>query len=176
MMSIGSLMILQVLNKNTIKLRCSLINSSEKKLPLELIFDTGATTTTIRRDFLILLGYNELTKAKQKTRTGKGFVYLDQCKIAKLKIENINLDTSRIINVFDPHPDDLDFHGVIGMDIISVLETLISREKNVVNIASMQENLEIVKKHKDEIKNCESRIRKLEIELSRYKPASLNVQ
>ena len=150
---IGSCMILeQLIRGKTFKLDCQIFNSIGEYQDVQLLFDTGASTTTIRKDFLTLLGYNHFPLSKVKTRTGNGFIYMEQCKIDKIKINNITFISIRMINVFEPRDDDIDHHGVIGMDIVSRLETHISRERNSINITSTSDKLDIVKEYEKKIK------------------------
>ena len=142
----------QLVRGKTFKLDCQIFNSAGEYQDIQLLFDTGASTTTIRKDFLELLGYKHFPLSKVKTRTGNGFIYMEQSKIDKIKVDNITFSSIRAINVFEPKDDDLDHHGVIGMDIISRLETHISRERNSINITSASDKLDIVREYEKKIK------------------------
>ena len=143
----------QLIRGNTFKLDCQIYNGIGEYQDIQLLFDTGASTTTVRKDFLLLLGYSDFSRSKKKTRTGNGFVCLEQCCIEKIKIDNISFSSIRVVNVFELKDDDLDYHGVIGMDVISKLETFISRERESINITSTLEKLDIIMEYENKIRD-----------------------
>ena len=141
-MKISSCLISQNLNRGlTFKLRCKVFNEEGAFQRINLIYDTGAHVTTIRKDFLQELGYKIYTKSKVKTRTVNGFINMEQSSIEKLNIQGIEFHTIKQVNVFNTNNDDLEFHGVIGMDVISKLETLISFQLRKIIISSNPENM-----------------------------------
>ena len=66
---------------------------------------------------------------------------MEQSSIGRLNVQGIEFGTIKYVNVFNPSNDDLEFHGVIGMDIISKLETFISFQFRKIIISSNIDNM-----------------------------------
>ena len=128
------------LKSETFKIRCRIYNKNAFS-NVKLLFDTGSTTTSIRKDFLQKIGIDTFIKGKNPIRTGNGIIYLNQCEISKFIMGNILFEGSKLINVFEVNKDDITYHGVIGMDFISKINTLISKDMNKIFISAYLEKL-----------------------------------
>ena len=56
-----------------------------------LFLDTGAAVTTISKDILHILGYNNQSKAKRRITTASGIEYVDEVNLDKLMIAGFEL-------------------------------------------------------------------------------------
>ena len=119
--------------RDTIKLDCYLIPANRKikvaRTFPQLILDTGASTTSITREFLIRNGYGKYTKSETKKLTAVGPVEFYHCIINGIEIANSFKYGEMQIDVIDGW-DQRAVVGVIGMDILSQLTFILSHEYN----------------------------------------------
>ena len=118
----------------TFRVGCALRSPNKARSEnLALIYDTGASTTSITRDILERLGYSDFKQATHVKRTAQGFAQLQTCIISELVISkrfimhNIKVD----ILEGDSSPS---FGGVIGMDFISMVTSVISGREGTLEI------------------------------------------
>jgi predicted aspartyl protease len=102
---------------------------------VNLIYDTGADTTTITREALMRLGYTNFAPSGKVKRTASDFIEPFTCVVTELiignqfRLRNMKVDVSE-------HESTSAFDGVIGMDFISLVETEISGKNGTVTIST----------------------------------------
>ena len=82
-----------------------------------VVFDTGATMTTISKDILYQLGYNVENGEKCRITTASGVAYVDEVVLDKLKIGSIILKNIKVYA--HTFPEESFAIGVLGLNIIS---------------------------------------------------------
>lgn len=82
-----------------------------------VVFDTGASVTTISKDILYLLGYDVSNCEKVRITTASGVAYVDVVKIEKIKIGQFVLEDVEVYA--HTFPEESFSVGVIGLNIIS---------------------------------------------------------
>ena len=176
-----SLVAQSLIKGKLVRLPCIIYNELKDYTNVDLIFDTGANRTTIRKDHLQKLKYNNFPISAKKTTIGNDTTKFEQSKLFQIKVNGILFYSINLINTFDPIEESMDYHGVIGMDIISKLETYISFEFKSIIIASNQEHFNrelnkigLVLELKDKIREYEVKIMELEEEINQYKKEELD--
>jgi predicted aspartyl protease len=129
-----SLLSVSLNSSKTIRLKCNLY-SPDKELDLEirLVYDTGADKTSITKDILEYLGYTEFTPSKRRKRTAGGEIEPYVCDLSRLVVGNQFSLLNMPIDVMEVESTP-GFHGVIGMDFISRVESVISGKNNTLTV------------------------------------------
>lgn len=82
-----------------------------------VVFDTGASVTTISKDILYQLGYDVSNCEKARITTASGVAYVDIVKVERLKIGQFVLqDVEVYAHTF---PEESFSVGVIGLNVIA---------------------------------------------------------
>lgn len=82
-----------------------------------VVFDTGASVTTISKDIIYQLGYDVSNCEKARMTTVSGVAYVDIVRIEKLKVgKSILEDIEVYAHTF---PEESFSVGIIGLNIIS---------------------------------------------------------
>ena len=93
----------------------------------QLILDTGADTSALTEEFLMLNGYSNFQKSVATKRIATGKIELLTCQISEMtiakqfKVNNVKVD---VLTGWEEHT----VVGVIGMDILSRLTFILSHE------------------------------------------------
>ena len=96
-----------------------------------VVFDTGASVTTISKDILYQLGYDVSTCEKARITTASGIAYVDVVKLEKLKLGTLTLENVEVYA--HTFPEESFSLGVIGLNVISKYRvTLDFRERKIV--------------------------------------------
>lgn len=82
-----------------------------------VVFDTGASVTTISKDILYQLGYDVSNCEKARITTASGVAYVDIVKVEKLKIGKFILKNIEVYA--HTFPEESFSVGVIGLNVIS---------------------------------------------------------
>ena len=82
-----------------------------------VVFDTGASVTTISKDILYQLGYDVSNCEKARITTASGVAYVDIVKVEKLKIGKFILENIEVYA--HTFPEESFSVGVIGLNVIS---------------------------------------------------------
>ena len=82
-----------------------------------VVFDTGASVTTISKDILYQLGYDVSNCEKARITTASGVAYVDIVKVEKLKIGQFILEDVEVYA--HTFPEESFSLGVIGLNIIA---------------------------------------------------------
>ena len=129
-----SMLIVNLSKAGTIRLDCDLQSFDEKKAAsVSLIYDTGADKTSITREALELLGYSKFKCSGVKKRTATGTFMPRTCTVSRLVVGNqfslANMTVDVLENSSSPN-----FDGVLGMDFILMVESVISGSKRTLEI------------------------------------------
>lgn len=82
-----------------------------------VVFDTGASVTTISKDILYQLGYDVSNCEKARITTASGVAYVDIVKVERLKMGQFVLqDVEVYAHTF---PEESFSVGVIGLNVIA---------------------------------------------------------
>ena len=96
-----------------------------------VVFDTGASVTTISKDILYQLGYDVSECEKARITTASGVAYVDVVRLKKLKLGNLILEDVEVYA--HTFPEESFSLGVIGLNVISKYKvTLDFRERKIV--------------------------------------------
>lgn len=106
---------------NTMLVDCYLYHSraTKKFQKIQLLIDTGATKTAVTRNTLQRLGYTKFAKGPTEKNTAAGKRAFDTTKISKLVLASIVTVPDLEVDALDW--EDVRYHGIIGMDILSRL-------------------------------------------------------
>ena len=132
-----SLLTVSLPKSGTIRLDCVLHSFNRKEaVAVSLIYDTGADRTSITRDVLASLGYSKFKRSKAKKRSAIGEFWPDMCMVSKLVVGKQFVMTDMTVDVLEGSslPN---FDGVIGMDFISLVETMISGSRGTIEITKV---------------------------------------
>ena len=133
----GSMLIVNIVKSKTIRLRCNVHSADgEDIVPVSLIYDTGADRTSITRDVLVGIGYTKFIRSKINKRTAMGTFKPYKCTISKLVVGNQFSVDNMTIDVLEGSSSP-NFDGVIGMDFISLVESIISGSKKTLEITKI---------------------------------------
>ena len=94
----------------------------------KLLFDTGASRTGICKSVLIEYGYENFNKDSTKRQTVNGLILMDRCILRTLRLKGFQQLENFEIDVIDSNFRG--FQGILGMDIILMLETWISNSRS----------------------------------------------
>ena len=92
------------------------------------VLDTGASVTTLSKDFLYELGYTVDTKTKSRITTASGVEYVSEINAPKIKIGNVELFDVKIYG--HTFPQESFTSGVIGMNILKQFDIHLLFSKN----------------------------------------------
>lgn len=96
-----------------------------------VVFDTGASVTTISKDILYQLGYDVSECEKARITTASGVAYVDVVRLKKLKLGTLILEDVEVYA--HTFPEESFSLGVIGLNVISKYKvTLDFRERKIV--------------------------------------------
>ena len=96
-----------------------------------VVFDTGASVTTISKDILYQLGYDVSNCEKARITTASGIAYVDVVKLEKLKLGTLTLENVEVYA--HTFPEESFSLGVIGLNVISKYRvTLDFKERKIV--------------------------------------------
>ena len=131
----GNLLVVDILNSRTIKLKCDVYSiGGAEVVPVTLIYDTGADKTSITRGVLEGLGYDRFLFSKTYKRTAIGMFKPYKCLVSRLVVGNQfgmdNLTVDVLEALSSPS-----FDGVLGMDFISCVESVISGSRKQLEIS-----------------------------------------
>jgi len=102
-----------------------------------LTFDTGATVTTISSGALESLGYDVSKGREHRITTGSGVATVKEVTVTKLRIgtscvlENVKVYAHTF-------PDECFTMGVIGLNVLSQFEILLSFRNKVIKLAKIE--------------------------------------
>ncbi len=82
-----------------------------------VVFDTGASVTTISKDILYQLGYDVSNCDKARITTASGIAYVDVVKVERLKIGQFVLENVEVYA--HTFPEESFSVGVIGLNVIA---------------------------------------------------------
>lgn len=82
-----------------------------------VVFDTGASVTTISKDILYQLGYDVSNCEKARITTASGVAYVDIVRVKRLKIGQFILEDVEVYA--HTFPEESFSVGVIGLNVIS---------------------------------------------------------
>lgn len=94
---------------------------AERFRNMMVVFDTGATMTTISKDILFQLGYNVEDGTKSRITTASGVAYVNEVILDKLKVGSIILDNVKVYA--HTFPEESFATGVLGLNVISKFNT-----------------------------------------------------
>ncbi|OON98993.1 MAG: hypothetical protein ATN35_02595 [Epulopiscium sp. Nele67-Bin004] len=81
-----------------------------------LVFDTGASVTTISKDILYQLGYDISSAKKTRITTASGIAYVDIVTIEKIKIGELIIENLEVYA--HSFPEESFSVGVIGLNLM----------------------------------------------------------
>ena len=129
-----SMLIVSMPKSGTFRLECSLHSSEgEEAVVVSLIFDTGADKTSITREVLMSLGYSVFKCSGIKKRTATGLFKPYECTVSKLVVGKQFSMSNMTVDVLESSSSP-NFDGVLGMDFISLVESVISGSKRTLEI------------------------------------------
>lgn len=82
-----------------------------------VVFDTGASVTTISKDILYQLGYDVSNCEKARITTASGVAYVDIVRVERLKIGQFILEDVEVYA--HTFPEESFSVGVIGLNVIA---------------------------------------------------------
>ena len=85
-----------------------------------LMFDTGATVTTISSDILAGLGYNTTDGPVQQITTGSGIAFVKEVEVDKIRLGTYEIENVKVYS--HTFPDESFSTGVIGLNVISLFD------------------------------------------------------
>ncbi len=97
-----------------------------------LLFDTGASVTTIGDDIIERLGYTCSPNKKARITTASGVEYVHSIAISKMKLGNIELNDTEIYA--HKFPESSFSKGVIGMNVISKFKITIDLDEKIIEL------------------------------------------
>jgi len=100
-----------------------------------LTFDTGATVTTISSEILSRLGYDIASGKVQKITTGSGVAHLREIIVDKLMLGKLELKDVKVYA--HDFPDECFTTGVIGLNVLSQFDILLSFSKKIISLAKI---------------------------------------
>ena len=106
---------------------------------LYMLFDTGATVSSISKSFLISCGYSNFVKGTVKRQTANGIINPEQVTVKSFQVENFQPRNEWVVDVFTM--DFIGFQGILGMDFISTLETWISASERKIFLSGSKDRL-----------------------------------
>ena len=101
-----------------------------------LIFDTGASVTTISEDIILGLGYNVSEGKIQKITTGSGVAYVREVIIDSIKLGNHIVNDVRVYA--HTFPDESFTTGVIGLNVISMFDVNLLFSKKIIELRPIE--------------------------------------
>ncbi|MCL2225837.1 MAG: retropepsin-like domain-containing protein [Defluviitaleaceae bacterium] len=129
-----SLLTVDLMGSKTIPIKCYLYSpKKDYGMRVMLIYDTGADKTSLTKDTLEYLGYTNFKQSARMKRTALGVFSPPICDLSRLVIGNQFSLLNMPVDVMEIE-NTPGFHGVIGMDFISRVESLISGSNNTLTI------------------------------------------
>ena len=129
-----NMLIANLSKSGTIKLKCDLFASTgEESVSVSLIYDTGADKTSITREALELLAYTKFKHSNVKKRTATGEFRPYTCNVSKLVVGKQFAMTDMAVDVLE-RSSSPNFDGVLGMDFILMVNSVISGSKRTLEI------------------------------------------
>lgn len=101
---------------------------AERFRNMMVVFDTGATMTTISKDVLFQLGYNVEDGKVSRITTASGVAYVNEVILDKLKLGNITLEDVKVYA--HTFPEESFATGVLGLNVISQFNTSLDFSNN----------------------------------------------
>lgn len=121
-------LVISIKNSSTVRVAAKLIGTkSNVEKELLLILDTGATHTAINRSDLEYCGYSNYAMSKNLKQTATGIQNFQTCVVKELHIGSSFKVCNMQVDVLD-FGKDSKISGVLGMDFIKQITTIISRE------------------------------------------------
>ena len=108
----------------------------DNKYELKMIFDTGATNTTIDSNALYLLGYDlKDNVGSVEIETANGIIITDLFEISSFTSLGIQKNDFQI-QVYDflAHGIFSDYNGLLGLDFLEGTKFCLDTNKNVVSV------------------------------------------
>jgi predicted aspartyl protease len=134
-----SLLTINLTGSKTIPIKCRLRSFDKSRYyRITLIYDTGADKTSITRDTLEHAGYKNFKPSNRKKRTATGIFEPFTCDLSGLIVGNQFSLSNMMVDVMEVENASV-FHGVIGMDFISRVESLISGANGTLTITGSVE-------------------------------------
>ena len=119
-MNLDLFLSLPVKPKNTCKIRCLIYSKNdESHIRCSLIFDTGASTTSLTRSVTNALNYTEIQKGRVPKTTANGLITFDTVEISRIVVGGEFAFNNMVTDILKWKNSSI--QGVIGMDIISKL-------------------------------------------------------
>jgi clan AA aspartic protease (TIGR02281 family) len=107
-------------------------NVAKRLRNIMVVFDTGASVTTISKDILYQLGYDVTNCRKSRITTASGVAYVDVVVLDKLKIGDLEL---KEIEVYaHTFPEESFAIGVLGLNVISQFNVSLNFENNIISL------------------------------------------
>ena len=106
---------------------------------LFMLFDTGASVTGISKSFLESCGYSNFIKGTKKRQTANGIINPEQVIVKSFQVEKFQPRDEWVVDVYTT--EFIGFHGILGMDFISTLETWISASERKIVLSGTKSNL-----------------------------------
>jgi predicted aspartyl protease len=127
---LDNFLILEFKHSKAIRIKCTLYSDDKTQSEIiTLIYDTGADKTAITLETLEGLGYTNFKKSDVVKNTATGPVKLDACQVSELIIGSQQRDgfirKEFTVDVMETKKSSA-FDGVLGMDFISLVESVIS--------------------------------------------------
>ena len=129
-----SMLIINLSKSGTIRLKCDLHTSNkEESVSVSLIYDTGADKTSITREALELLGYSKFERSAVKKRTATGEFWPYIRTVSKLVVGKQFTMNNVQVEVLEGSSSP-SFDGVLGMDFILLVKSVISGSDRTLEI------------------------------------------
>ena len=129
-----SMLTVNLSKSGTVRLKCDLHSSNkEESASVSLIYDTGADKTSITREALELLGYSKFKRSAARKRTATGEFWPYRCTVSKLVVGKQFAMTDISVDVLESSSSP-NFDGVLGMDFILLVKSVISGSNKTLEI------------------------------------------
>ncbi len=127
---------MNLMNGN-LHLDISLWNLTKNKYSImNILFDTGASVTTISKNIINDLGYDLTECEKVIITTASGIAYVDIVTLKSIKINDIELKNVKVYA--HTFPEESFSLGVIGMNIIDKFDIEMLFSKRLINFTSIE--------------------------------------
>ncbi len=110
--------------------------SKNKYLRMDMLFDTGASVTTISKGIIKDLGYDLTDCEKTKITTASGIAYVDVVTLKSVKINDIVLENVKVYA--HTFPEESFSLGVIGLNIINRFDVEMQFSKKLINFIEIE--------------------------------------
>ena len=100
-----------------------------------LLFDTGASVTTISKDILYELGYDVVSGDINRITTASGIEYVREVTIDKVRLGEFELEDVKVYA--HAFPDESFTTGVLGLNVLSLFDINLLFSKKQIELTKL---------------------------------------